>query len=144
MGRISICEVLTKRNEIDPFLKRMVIEDEKWLTYDNIGRKRSCSKRVAAAQTVAKLGLISKKIEIDQKRSELANGRGVVFHQDKARLHTSVVTRQKIWELGWKVLMHPLYSPDLALSDYALFLTLKNFLSDNKLGSREDCENRYY
>ncbi|GFT30019.1 histone-lysine N-methyltransferase SETMAR [Trichonephila clavipes] len=29
MDRISICEVLAKRNEIDPFLKRRVTEDEK-------------------------------------------------------------------------------------------------------------------
>ncbi|GFT63532.1 histone-lysine N-methyltransferase SETMAR [Trichonephila clavipes] len=34
--RISICEVLVKRNEIDPFLIRTVTEDEKWVTYDNI------------------------------------------------------------------------------------------------------------
>ncbi|GFW82296.1 histone-lysine N-methyltransferase SETMAR [Trichonephila clavipes] len=34
--RISISEVLAKRNEIDPFLKRMVTGDEKWVTYDNI------------------------------------------------------------------------------------------------------------
>ncbi|GFU07433.1 histone-lysine N-methyltransferase SETMAR [Trichonephila clavipes] len=31
MDRISICEVLVKRNEIDPFLKRMVTGDEKWV-----------------------------------------------------------------------------------------------------------------
>ncbi|GFV10630.1 hypothetical protein TNCV_2122811 [Trichonephila clavipes] len=29
MDRISICEALNKRNEIDPFLKRMVTGDEK-------------------------------------------------------------------------------------------------------------------
>ncbi|GFW19692.1 hypothetical protein TNCV_1605831 [Trichonephila clavipes] len=38
---------------------------------------------------------------------ELANRRGVVFHQDNARPYTFVVTRQKLWELGWEVLMHP-------------------------------------
>ncbi|GFV09059.1 transposase [Trichonephila clavipes] len=38
--------------------------------------------------------------------------------------------------------MHPPFSPDLAPSDYYLFLELQNFLSDKKLGSREDCENR--
>ncbi|GFY28570.1 histone-lysine N-methyltransferase SETMAR [Trichonephila clavipes] len=31
MYRISICEALAKRNEIDPLLKRMVTEDEKWV-----------------------------------------------------------------------------------------------------------------
>ncbi|GFX18954.1 histone-lysine N-methyltransferase SETMAR [Trichonephila clavipes] len=54
----------------------------------------------------------------------------------------SAVARQKLWEPGWEVLMHPPYSPDLAPSDYHLFLALQNFLSDKKWGSREDCENR--
>ncbi|GFW01777.1 transposase [Trichonephila clavipes] len=56
--------------------------------------------------------------------------------------HTSVVTHEKLWELGWKVLMCPPYSPDLAPNNYHLFLALQNFQSDKKLGSREDCENR--
>ncbi|GFT68405.1 mariner Mos1 transposase [Trichonephila clavipes] len=81
------------------------------------------------------------KLAIDQKRPELANRRGVVFHQDNARPHTSVVNCQKLWELGWKVLMHPTYNSDLAPSNY-LFLALQDFLSDKKLGSREDCENQ--
>ncbi|XP_014480269.1 PREDICTED: histone-lysine N-methyltransferase SETMAR-like, partial [Dinoponera quadriceps] len=71
---------------------------------------------------------------------ELANRRSVVFHQDNARPHMSLVTRQNLWELGWEVLMHPPYSP--APSDYHVFLALQNFLSDKKLASREDCENR--
>lgn len=179
MDRISICEALAKRNEIDPFLKRMVTGDEKWVTYDNIMRKRSWSKRGEAAQTVAKPGLTARKVllcvwwdwkgiiyyellpygqtlnsdiycqqldrlkrAIDQKRPELANRRGVVFHQDNARPHTSIVTRQKLRELGWEVLMHPPYSPDLAPSDYHLFLALQNFFSDKKLASREECENQ--
>ncbi|GFX27596.1 mariner transposase [Trichonephila clavipes] len=62
MDRISICEALTKRNEIDPFLKRMMTRNEKWDTYDNIVRKRSCSKRIQAAQTVAKSGITSRKV----------------------------------------------------------------------------------
>ncbi|GFS60481.1 histone-lysine N-methyltransferase SETMAR [Trichonephila clavipes] len=82
------------------------------------------------------------KLVTDQKRPELANKRGVVFHQDNARPHTSVVTRQKLWEPNWKVLMHSPYSPPLAPNDYHLFLTLQNFQSDKKLGSRGDCEYR--
>ncbi|GFT26677.1 histone-lysine N-methyltransferase SETMAR [Trichonephila clavipes] len=81
------------------------------------------------------------KLAIDQKRPEWANRRGVVFHQDNARPHTFVVTRQKIWALDWEVLMHPPYSPDLAPSDYHIFLGLQNFLSDKNLELREDCEN---
>ncbi|GFU13456.1 putative DD34D transposase [Trichonephila clavipes] len=40
----------------------MVTGDEKWVTYDNIVRKRSWSKRGEAAQTVAKPGLTARKI----------------------------------------------------------------------------------
>ncbi|GFW77944.1 putative DD34D transposase [Trichonephila clavipes] len=44
--------------------------------------------------------LDSLKLAIDQKPLELANRRGVVFHKDNARSLTTVVTRQKLWELG--------------------------------------------
>ncbi|GFX34763.1 mariner Mos1 transposase [Trichonephila clavipes] len=62
MDRISICEALAKRNEIDPFLKWMVNGNEKWVTYDNIGRKRSWSKHSEVAQTMAKPGLTARKV----------------------------------------------------------------------------------
>ncbi|GFX61295.1 histone-lysine N-methyltransferase SETMAR [Trichonephila clavipes] len=136
MARISICEALDKRKEIDPSLKRMVTGYEKWVTYDNTVRKQSWSNRDLYCQQLDRL-----KLAIDQKRSELAQRRGVVFHQDNARPHMFVVPRQKLWELSWEVLMPPPYSLDMAPSDYHLFFTLLNFLSDKKLGSREDCEN---
>ncbi|GFU52198.1 hypothetical protein TNCV_4186471 [Trichonephila clavipes] len=60
--RISISEVLAKRNEIDPFLKRMVTGDEKWIMYYNIERKRSWSKCGEAAETVVKSGLTARKV----------------------------------------------------------------------------------
>ncbi|GFV39865.1 histone-lysine N-methyltransferase SETMAR [Trichonephila clavipes] len=82
------------------------------------------------------------KLAIDQKWPGLANRKGVVFHQDNARPQTSVLTHQSLWKLGWEVLVHPLYRLDLVPSDYHFFLALKNFLSDKKLGSREDCANR--
>ncbi|GFU13884.1 hypothetical protein TNCV_940631 [Trichonephila clavipes] len=62
MDRISISEALAKRNEINPFFKRMVTGDEKWVTYDNIVRKRSWSKRGEAAQKVARPGLTARKV----------------------------------------------------------------------------------
>ena len=65
---------------------------------------------------------------IDQKCPELANRKGVVFHQDNARPHTSLVTRQKLRELGWEILSHPPYSPDIAPSDYLLFLSMAKLL----------------
>ncbi|GFX27759.1 hypothetical protein TNCV_3662461 [Trichonephila clavipes] len=59
---MSICEALAKRNEIDPFLKRMVTGDEKWVSYYNIVRKGSWLKCGEAAQTAAKPGLTARKV----------------------------------------------------------------------------------
>ncbi|GFT47433.1 uncharacterized protein TNCV_3749841 [Trichonephila clavipes] len=39
MDPISICEALAKRNEIDPFLKRMMTGEGKWVTCDNTVKK---------------------------------------------------------------------------------------------------------
>ena len=49
--------ILLKRNEIEPFLKRMITGDEKWITYDNPIRKRSWTKKEEKAQAIAKPGL---------------------------------------------------------------------------------------
>ena len=40
----------------------MVTGDEKWVTYDNVKRKRSWSKSGEVAQTVAKPGLTARKV----------------------------------------------------------------------------------
>ena len=38
--------------------------------------------------------------EIKEKRPELATRKGVIFHQDNARPHISLVTHKKLLELG--------------------------------------------
>ncbi|GFU89928.1 mariner Mos1 transposase [Trichonephila clavipes] len=123
-----ICETLVKRNEIDPFLKRMVTGDETGShTTILCENDRGQSAELLPHDQTLNLNLYCQqldrlKLAIDQKRPELANRRGVVFHQDNVRPHTSVVTRKNLWEFSWEVLMHPPYSPDLAPRDYHLFL----------------------
>ena len=75
--------------------------------------------------------------EIKEKRPELANRKVVIFHQDNARPHTSLVTRKKLLELGWEVMPHPPYSPSLAQSDYHLFRSLQNHLNGKTFDSNE-------
>ena len=58
---------------------------------------------------------------VKDKRPELVNHKGVIFHHDNATPQTSLATRQKLLRLGWEVMLHPPYSPDLAPSDYYLF-----------------------
>ena len=58
---------------------------------------------------------------------------------DNARPHTANKTVETINHLGFEVLEHPAYSPDLAPSDYHLFGPLKNasrgrrFSTDNEV-----------
>lgn len=80
---------------------------------------------------------------LQQKRPELINRKGVVFLQDNARPHTSLVTRQKLLQLEWDTMPHPPYSPDLAPSDYYLFRSLQNFLDDKSFTSNEEVKNHH-
>ncbi|UYV77837.1 hypothetical protein LAZ67_15002540 [Cordylochernes scorpioides] len=64
----------------------------------------------------------------------------VLFHHDNARPHTSCKTESTNIKLGFKVLEHPAYSPDLAPSDYFLFGLLKKELKGNRFDSDEDVQ----
>ena len=79
--------------------------------------------------------------EIKEKRPELATRKGFIFHQDNARPHTCLVIRKKLLELGWAVMPHPSYSPDLAPSDYYLFRLLQNYLNGITFDSNEALKN---
>jgi len=52
----------------------------------------------------------------------------VLFHHDNASAHSSRVVTAKLMELRFQLVPHPLYSSDLALSDYYLFPNMKKWL----------------
>jgi hypothetical protein len=60
--------------------------------------------------------------------------RGVVMIHDNARPHTAAATQNIITTFAWEQSDHPPYSPDLAPSDFRLFLHLKSFLAGHFLG----------
>jgi len=61
----------------------------------------------------------------------------VLLH-DNATPHTARKTKQKLASLGWTILPHPPYSPDLAPSDFKLFRSLGNALRDQVFDAEED------
>ncbi|KMQ87583.1 mariner transposase [Lasius niger] len=74
--------------------------------------------------------------ELRTKRPRLMKKK-LLFHQDNAPAHTSVVAMAKVHELGYELLPHPPYSPDLAPCDFFLFPNLKIWLGGKRFSSNE-------
>ena len=53
-----------------------------------------------------------------KRRGKLA--KGVLFHQDNVPVHKCVAAMAPIHGCGFNLIEHPLYSPDLAPSDFHL------------------------
>lgn len=62
---------------------------------------------------------------------------GILLLHDNAPAHASVKATTSAKELGFKILPHPPYSPDLAPSDFHLFGPLKNSLRGIHFGDDE-------
>ena len=83
--RISICDSLLERDEIGPFLKRLITGDQKWIVYNNVNGKRSWMMKDEPDQTTPKA-------EIHQKRLCCQFGRNIKefctlnFYQETKRL----------------------------------------------------------
>lgn len=65
---------------------------------------------------------------LEERYPALINRRGVILQHDNAKPHVAKRTSEKVNELGFNLLPHPAYSPDLAPSDYYLFRSMANFL----------------
>jgi len=76
---------------------------------------------------------------LEKRRRRTENFNNTHFLHDNARPHTAHTTQAKLADLGFTVLPHPPYSPDLAPSDYYLFSPLKaglkgrNFTNKNEV-----------
>lgn len=64
--------------------------------------------------------------------------KGVLLLHDNAPVHKSRVAMAALQKLGFEILPHPPYSPDLAPSDYYLFPNLKKELRGKKFSSDEE------
>ena len=54
----------------------------------------------------------------------------VYFLHDNVRPHVAKSTREKSLKLGWIMIPHPAYFPDLAPTDYHLYCSLSDYLSE--------------
>ncbi|CAK9827579.1 Histone-lysine N-methyltransferase SETMAR [Anthophora retusa] len=73
--RVDVCDLLLKRHKNDPFLKRIITGDEKWVVYNNVKRKGSWSKKDEPAQSISKANIHQKKVML----SVWWDFKGIVF-----------------------------------------------------------------
>ncbi|KAF2347594.1 Dolichol-phosphate mannosyltransferase subunit 3 [Trinorchestia longiramus] len=66
----------------------------------------------------------------------------VILH-DNTRPHAANVAQEKFLLLGWSVLPHPPYSPDLSQTDFHLHSTLQNALQSRKFTEDNQFENGF-
>ena len=79
------------------------------------------------------------KAALDEKRPELVNIKCIIFHQDNARPHVSLMTRQKLLQVGWEVMIHPPYSRHCPFR-FPFISVFKNSLNGKNFNSLEDCK----
>ena len=121
--------------------QRPIFIQRKWCVYGGIGREPSImssfwkTKWLIPTSTAPNL-----KAAIEEKCLELVNRKCIIFHQDNAGPHVSLMTRKKLLPLGWEVLIHPPYSPAIAPLDCHLFRSLQNSLNGKNFNSLEDCK----
>ncbi|GFV75089.1 histone-lysine N-methyltransferase SETMAR [Trichonephila clavipes] len=123
VAALIVCDSLLKRHENDPFLKRIITGDEKghgakkdkpaqtiskadihqkkvmlsvWWNFKGIVFFELLPDNTTINSEVYCHQLDKLNDALQQKRPELINRKGAVFHQDNARPHTSLVTRQKL------------------------------------------------
>lgn len=75
-------------------------------------------------------------------KPESINRKTVVFHQDNARPLARLVSRQKLLQLQWDILLYPTpHYRDLVPSDYYLFRSRQNCLDGKTFTSNEEVKN---
>ena len=59
---------------------------------------------------------------------------------DKAPSHAAKLVKDTLTALGWEILPHPSYSPDLTASDYHLFSSMGHALAEQYFHSYEEVQ----
>jgi len=79
--------------------------------------------------------------KVRQKRPELFGNNSWILHHDNAPAHTTLSVREFLATKQITVLEHPAYSPDLAPSDFFLFLKIKEILKGRRFDDTDDTRN---
>ena len=96
-------------------------------------------KTITPEKYAQQIGEIQQKLQCFQ--LALVNRKGPIPLHDNTWLHIEQPVLQKLNELGYKVLPHPPYSPDLLPTNYRLFNHLDNISWGKCFPNQQDAEN---
>jgi [histone H3]-lysine36 N-dimethyltransferase SETMAR len=113
-GETGETGIRTPNNELHPKQQQQIMLSVWWkehgCTASCIGRREEKGTTITAEYYCEQLDRVAGKLRGKQDR--------VYFLHHNARPHVAKMTRQKLLDLGWSVLPHPPYSPDLSPTDY--------------------------
>ena len=149
----------------EPFLNQIVMYNSKWqpLTTSSVAGLKRNSKALSQAKLAPKKGhghclvvccpsdplQLSESLQnsanwwdepkLQRLKPILINRDGPVLHKN-AWQHVAQSVLQKLDKLGYKVLPHPPYSPDLLSTDYHFFRHLNNFFQGKCFHNQQEAE----
>ncbi|KAG5319282.1 MOS1T transposase, partial [Pseudoatta argentina] len=114
----------------DPnFLDKIITGDESWcFQYDPSTKRQSMEWRGRGEMHPEKRPLYAQRHD------------KVILLHDNARPRVAKPVKTYLETLKWEVLPHPLYSPDIAPSDFHLFRSMAHGLADRRFHSYEEAQ----
>ena len=86
-----------------------------------------------------RLQLLRLRQALREKRPEYGSRHDkIILQHDNARPHVCNVVKTVLKTIGWEVLPHPPYSPDVAPSDYYLFRSMSHGLAEQQFTNYEE------
>ncbi|KAG5327387.1 MOS1T transposase, partial [Pseudoatta argentina] len=119
--------------------RRRTTGDEKWMHYDNPKRRKSWGKPGHADRYRLQLMRLSRALKEKRPLYAQRHDKVILLH-DNARPHVAKPVKTYLETLKWEVLPHPLYSPDIAPSDFHLFRSMAHGLADRRFHSYEEAQ----
>ncbi|KAB0344275.1 hypothetical protein FD754_021201, partial [Muntiacus muntjak] len=162
----EVSSSLILRNSNGPFLGQIVTCDKKWILYDNqlsgwtekklqsTSQSQSCTKKslihcsffnlwdtITPEKYAQQIDKMHQKLQCLQ--LALVNKKVPVLLHKNAQLHIAQPMLEKLNELGYEVLPHPPYSPDLLPTNYHFFKHLNKFLQGKCFHNQQEAENAF-
>ena len=82
-------------------------------------------------------------LKLQRQQPALVNRKGPILPHNSAQPHITQPAFQKFNKLGYKVLPHLPYLPDLSPTDYHFLKHLNNFLQGKHFHNQQDAENAF-